>query len=157
MRERVPLVFMAVSVAATLALGGAIAYQFAHQERSTAVQQAAAPLQPATGGVKAQTHASSGNPTSGSAAPSGSPVAHTSSSSPSGGAGTKSSSSGSHSTRAASSQQVVRHHGGITAGGIYDETGRIAASVERDPVRSYFSLVELEGGVHGRRPRLLAC
>jgi hypothetical protein len=30
MRERVPLVFMAVSVAATLALGGAIADQFAH-------------------------------------------------------------------------------------------------------------------------------
>src|SRR6266513_1684034 len=109
MRERVPLVFMAVSVAATLALGGAIAYQFGHQQRSTALQQA-------TGGVKAQTHASLGNPTSGSAAPSGSPVAHTSSSSPSGGAGTKSSSSGSHSTRAASSQQVVRHHGVITVG-----------------------------------------
>ena len=157
MRERVPLVFMAVSVAATLALGGAIAYQFAHQQRSTAVQQAAAPLQPATGGVKAQTHASSGNPTSGSAAPSGSPVAHTNSSSPSGGAGTKSSSSGSHSTGAASSQQVVRHHGVITVGGIYDETGPIDATVERDTVRSYFNLVNSEGGVNGYKLRLIDC
>ena len=61
MRQRVPLVFMAVSVAATLALGGAIAYQFAHQQRSTAVQQAAAPLQPATGGVKAQTRNGEGD------------------------------------------------------------------------------------------------
>src|SRR5947208_3308606 len=157
MRERVPLVFMAVSVAATLALGGAIAYQFAHQQRSTAVQQAAAPLQPATGGVKAQTHASSGNPTSGSAAPSGSPVAHTSSSSPSGGAGTKSSSSGSHSTRAASSQQVLRHHGVITVGGIYDETGPIDATVERDTVRSYFNLVNSQGGVNGYKFQLIDC
>src|SRR5712675_3629831 len=97
MRERVPLVFMAVSVAATLALGGAIAYQFAHQHRTAALQQAATPLQPTTGGVKGQTHVSSGNPTSGSVAPSGGPVAHKSSSSPSRSAGTKSSTSRSHS------------------------------------------------------------
>src|SRR2546423_8633910 len=157
MRERVPLVFMAVSVAAALALGGAIAYQFAHQQRTAAVQQAATPLQPATGGVKGQTHASSGNPTSGSAAPSGSPVAHTSSSSPSASPGTKSSSSSSHSTGAASSQRVVRHHGVITVGGIYDETGPIDATVERDTVRSYFNLVNSEGGVNGYKLRLIDC
>ena len=46
MRERVPLVFMAVSVAATLALGGAIAYQFAHQQRTdeTLEMDSTAPL-----------------------------------------------------------------------------------------------------------------
>ena len=39
MRERVALVFMTVSVAATLALGGAIAYEFAHPGHATALQQ----------------------------------------------------------------------------------------------------------------------
>ena len=51
MRERVPLVFMTLSVAATLALGGAIAYEFAHQHRTAAaLQPAATPLQQATEG-----------------------------------------------------------------------------------------------------------
>jgi FlaG/FlaF family flagellin (archaellin) len=79
MRERVPLVFMTVSVAATLALGGAIAYEFAHPSHTTAAQPAAASttLQPTTGAVKGKTH-SSGSPansSSGSVVASGSPTA----------------------------------------------------------------------------------
>ena len=161
MRERVPLVFMTLSIAATLALGGAIAYEFAHQHRTAALQPAATPLQQATGGVKGQTHVASGSPTSGSAASSsGSPIAQKSSSSSSGGTAAKSSSSGSrsgsHSTGTSSAPQVT-HHGVITVGGIYDETGPIDATVERDTVRSYFNLVNSQGGVNGYKLRLIDC
>ena len=54
MRERVALVFMTVSVAATLALGGAIAYEFAHPGHATALQPAATPVQPATGAAESK-------------------------------------------------------------------------------------------------------
>jgi uncharacterized membrane protein YgcG len=68
MRERVALVFISVSIAATLALGGAIAYEFAHPGHAAALQPATTPVQPATGAVKGQTH-SSGGPTAVSVVP----------------------------------------------------------------------------------------
>jgi branched-chain amino acid transport system substrate-binding protein len=162
MRQRVPLVFMALSVAATLALGGAIAYEFAHQHRAAAAQPAATPLQSSTGAVKGQSYTSSSKPTSGSAAASSSPVTSKgSSSSSSGRRSTQGSGSSSRSTGTASSrpssQRVVRHHGVITVGGIYDETGPIDATVERDTVRSYFDLVNSQGGVNGYKLRLIDC
>jgi branched-chain amino acid transport system substrate-binding protein len=159
MRERVALVFMTVSVAATLALGGAIAYEFAHPGHASAVQPAAAPVQPAAAGaVSGQAHSSS-KPTAASAAPRSSPVAASGSSSSSG--STKSTHSGSRSSGGSSgkpsSAPVVPHHGVITVGGIYDETGPIDATVERDTVRSYFDLVNSQGGVNGYKLRLLDC
>src|SRR5437588_9146124 len=159
MRERVPLVFMTLSVVATLGLAGAIAYEFAHQSRTTTVQPAATTLQSTTGAVKGQTHASSGNPTSGSAAASSGQAAPKGSSS-SKSASTKSPSSSSSSTGAARSKQsprAVAGHGVITVGGIYDETGPIDATVERDTVRSYFDLVNSQGGVNGYKLRLIDC
>ena len=54
-------------------------------------------------------------------------------------------------------QRVVQHHGVITVGGIYDETGPIDATVERDTVRSYFDLVNSQGGVNGYKLRLIDC
>src|SRR5947199_10802354 len=42
MRERVALVFMTLNVAATLALGGAIAYDFAHHGSGSSAQPTAA-------------------------------------------------------------------------------------------------------------------
>src|SRR6266566_2328500 len=161
MRERVALVFMTLSIAATLGLGGAIAYEFAHQGHATALQPAATPVQPATGAVKGQAHTSS-KPTVVSAGASSGPAAGKGSSSPSRSrsTSTKVRHSGSRSTRGASSkpsaQQVV-HHGVITVGGIYDETGPIDATVERDTVRSYFDLVNSQGGVNGYKLRLLDC
>src|ERR1700756_600989 len=156
MRERVALVFMTVSVAATLALGGAIAYEFAHPGHATALQRAATPVQQATGAVKGQAH-TSGKPTVAPAKASGSPAAaNRSSSSSSRSTGTKVTHSGSHSgsgstakASAKPSAPPVVHHGVITVGGIYDETGPIDATVERDTVRSYFDLVNSQGGVNG--------
>src|SRR5581483_72667 len=45
----------------------------------------------------------------------------------------------------------------ITVGGIFDETGPVDATVERDVVRSYFNAVNAAGGVKGRKLRLLDC
>src|SRR5207244_2401326 len=149
-----------------LALGGAIAYVFAHQHRAAAAQPIATPSQSPTDAVKGQSYSSSGKPSSGSAAASGSPVASKGSSSPSSGSKSthRSSSSPSPSSRSTggassrpSSQRVVRHHGVITVGGIYDETGPIDATVERDTVRSNFDLVNSQGGVNGYKLRLLDC
>ena len=47
--------------------------------------------------------------------------------------------------------------GVITVGGIYDETGPIDATVERDTVRSYFNLVNAQGGVNGYKFQLIDC
>ena len=47
--------------------------------------------------------------------------------------------------------------GVITVGGIYDETGPIDATVERDTVRSYFNLVNAQGGVNGHKLQLIDC
>jgi len=42
-------------------------------------------------------------------------------------------------------------------GGIYDETGPFDATVERDTVRSYFNMVNAQGGVNGYKFQLLDC
>ncbi|HLX32710.1 MAG TPA: ABC transporter substrate-binding protein [Gaiellaceae bacterium] len=49
------------------------------------------------------------------------------------------------------------NRGVITVGGIYDETGPIDATVERDTVRSYFDLVNSQGGVDGYKFQLIDC
>jgi ABC-type branched-subunit amino acid transport system substrate-binding protein len=49
------------------------------------------------------------------------------------------------------------NRGVITVGGIYDETGPVDATVERDTVRSYFNLVNSQGGVNGYKFQLLDC
>jgi len=144
MRERVAIVFLTLSVMATLGLGGAVAYAFSH--RGTAAV--------ATGGVEGQTYAST--------TPSGAPSGGTKSSSgrkstagvPVSGGGS-SSPTGKPSSTASPAQGVNR--GVITVGGIYDETGPVDATVERDTVRSYFNLVNAQGGVNGYKFRLIDC
>src|SRR5689334_9366953 len=64
MRERLAIVFMTANVMATLVLGGAIAYDFAHKGSAT--------VQPTAGAVAGQAYTSSPNSSSGTAAPSGS-------------------------------------------------------------------------------------
>src|SRR5439155_27175828 len=72
MRERVAIVFMTLNVMATLALGGAIAYDFAHRGGATTVQ-------PATAEVAGQAYTTtsaggSGTGTPSSGATSGTPA-----------------------------------------------------------------------------------
>lgn len=73
-----------------------------------------------------------------------------------GSAAVKSSGATSKTSNTSSPQQGV-NHGLITVGGIYDETGPIDATVERDTVRSYFNLVNSQGGVNGYKFQLIDC
>jgi len=145
MKERVAIVFLTLSVAATLGLGGAVAYAFTH--RGTATVQA--------GGAQGQTYAT----TSSSPAAVGGSKASGGGRSVSGvptSAGGSSSRTGTPSSSPSAAQGV--HKGGvITVGGIYDETGPVDATVERDTVRSYFDLVNAQGGVNGYTFRLVDC
>src|SRR6266478_9466849 len=63
MRERVAIVFMTLNVMATLALGGAIAYDFGHRGGATT-------LQPTTAAVAGQAYTSSPGSGSGTGTPS---------------------------------------------------------------------------------------
>jgi branched-chain amino acid transport system substrate-binding protein len=184
MRERVAIVFMTLNVVATLAFGGAIAYDFSHKGHAST-------LQPATGAVAGQSYTSSpdsaGTPSSGAvaAAPipssASAPVTPTQSSvksvtprasSTKASSGTKpaktaktstptktsSGGSGAAATTTTQSTQPAASKGGvITVGGIYDETGPVDATVERDTVRSYFDLVNAQGGVNGYKFQLIDC
>ncbi|HET7450901.1 MAG TPA: ABC transporter substrate-binding protein [Gaiellaceae bacterium] len=195
MRERVAIVFMTLNVVATLALGGAIAYEFGHPGHATA-------FEPAAVGVAGESYASpatgsgTGTPSSalatGAPAPSGgstpatpvasneartptspaasggaksSPAVKTSSGTkPSPGAkpsaGTKPSAGIGGSTATTPAQggdQPAAPGAPITVGGIYDETGPVDATVERDTVRSYFNLVNAQGGVNGHKLQLIDC
>jgi ABC-type branched-subunit amino acid transport system substrate-binding protein len=201
MSERVAIVFMTLSVVATLAMGGAIAYEFAHTGHTTTTEAA-------TAGVAGQSYTSapssgdsgtatpSSDVTSGASAPSngsapvvnnGAPATSGGSSTPSGAhssptaktsAPAKTSPHGSPTTTPAGTTTTSTGSGGattttattttqsggpapaggvITVGGIYDETGPIDATVERDTVRSYFNLVNAHGGVNGHKLQLLDC
>jgi len=193
MRERVAIIFMTLNVMATLALGGAIAYDFSHRGGSRTAQ-------PGTAAVAGQSYTSSPVSNSGSGTPpssgaaSGTPTPASSGSTPSGqvlssgptssvhtgsggkaksgvkaSSGTPSSSGGSNNssggkgsaasnpTSTTQSPAAGVNHGVITVGGIYDETGPIDATVERDTVRSYFNLVNAQGGVNGYKFQLIDC
>jgi branched-chain amino acid transport system substrate-binding protein len=174
MKERVAIVFMTVNVMATLALGAAIAYDFGHRGGG------AATAQPATAAVAGQSYTSPSGSSSGTGTPSSAATSGTAAPPTSGGtsgapATSQSASSGSHTAApvtkgsagkassgpgpsgTASSPQQGVDHGVITVGGIYDETGPIDATVERDTVRSYFDMVNQAGGVNGYKFQLIDC
>ena len=48
-------------------------------------------------------------------------------------------------------------NGVITVGGIFDETGPVDSTVERDVVRAYFNKINDSGGVNGYKLRLIDC
>jgi branched-chain amino acid transport system substrate-binding protein len=160
MRERVLIVFLTVAIVTTLGLGGVVAYRFAHPTYDrTALQTAgpetggpitgtsaiADPATPAPGGAASSTGVSGAPGGSGSAAASGGGAA----------AGV----THGHAAAPAPLPPVASGVSGgvITVGGIFDETGPLDATVQRDTVRSYFNQVNAAGGVNGYRLRLVDC
>src|SRR5581483_5037909 len=136
-RERIAIVFMTVSVIATLALGGAVIHEL-NRKPSTVVANGA--LGSATGVAPGAATAGS----AGSAGSAGQTVAH--------------GANGGASTPAGQlSSAAVAAGGVITVGGVYDETGPFDATVERDTVKSYFNKVNDAGGVNGHKFQLLDC
>jgi ABC-type branched-subunit amino acid transport system substrate-binding protein len=183
MRERVAIVFMTVNVIATLAFGAAIAYDFSHRgggtpqpaDAAVAGQSYTAPAAGSSGTATPSSGATSGTPTPSStgstpvAQPTSAPRGNTASSgkstqgkaskaAPATSSGhTSSGGSGSAQTSTTQTPQQAVNHGVVTVGGIYDETGPIDATVERDTVRSYFNMVNAQGGVNGYKFQLIDC
>jgi branched-chain amino acid transport system substrate-binding protein len=195
-RERVAIVFMTMSVIATLILGGALIAQLGHPERRVTELNAAAPgtgisagepIPADSAGAAGTTDTTFGGATAGSAggstsasSPSGARTA-TTSGTRTGAAGTAKSPTQAAGTKSGGTQTAPGKAAGaapatgavndpgpdnpeqgvasdfITVGGIYDETGPVDATVERDTVRSYFNQVNAAGGVKGRKLRLLDC
>lgn len=76
-----------------------------------------------------------------------------------GGGGSNTTSTGGRSTAALATSQAASgvSHDSITVGGIFDMTGPVDSSVERDTVRAYFNKVNAAGGVNGRKLQLTYC
>jgi branched-chain amino acid transport system substrate-binding protein len=195
-RERIAIVFMTLSVVATLVLGGALAAQLGHPKDqvvqagaaaasspdgvSAGDQSAAAPTDtgaatdatggPATAagqanssGTGAKTGAGSTTAAAGKGAATGGKTTATTragsgpAASAAGAAPSTPAAPGAVGDKGPDSPDEGVSGDFITVGGIYDETGPVDATVERDTVRSYFNQVNAAGGVKGRKLRLLDC
>jgi len=147
-RERIAIVFMTISAVMTLILGIAVAYQVGHP-RSEVVSTQSASNTGSSEVASGDTSTSSGGGgstagTSGTAATAGRTV-------------TTGGGSSGGSTSNVSNASVGVSKGVITVGGIYDETGPVDATTERDTVRSYFNMVNAQGGVNGYKLQLIDC
>ena len=151
MRDRVAVIFMTLSVVATLILGGAVIHELGRPASSQLVSGTLAPGQASAGadtsGASASAGVSGGAASAGSAGSAATP-GHTVTV---GGTG------GSSASGNLSSAPAVAAGGMVTVGGIYDETGPFDATVERDTVRSYFDMVNAQGGVNGYKFQLVEC
>jgi branched-chain amino acid transport system substrate-binding protein len=147
-RERTVIVLTTVSLLATVGLGSAAAYSLTHAAAPTVTFQAGSAV---VGGAAAATAA----PSAGSA-----PAAAANAAAP-GGAGTTTTtgggSGGSAPVPGVNNAQNFVHNGLITVGGIFDESGPLDATVERDTVRAYFNQVNAAGGVNGNKLQLIDC
>jgi branched-chain amino acid transport system substrate-binding protein len=168
MRERVLIVFLTAAIVTTLGLGGVVAYRFAHPDaQSTSLRVVAPGTGDSPGAAAAPDAGSSAAP--GGAGGQGAPPG-------TGSTGSTGSTGGSAGTAAAGGPAAATGHGRaggplplpagpapgvsggvITVGGIFDETGPLDATVQRDTVRSLFDQVNTAGGVNGYRLRLVDC
>ena len=146
-RQRIVVIFIVCSTIATLVLGGAVAYELGRRDANTTV--AAAGTSGATGARAKSSTASAGAAASGGAA-SPTDAGGAAAATPSGG-----SVSGGGGPGQAGTQVVTG--GTVVVGGLFDETGPVDATVERDTVRAYFNKINEAGGVSGKMLQLIDC
>jgi branched-chain amino acid transport system substrate-binding protein len=154
-KERVAIIFMTVSVIATVALGAAVAHELGRKSTSTVVGTAAG---------NAAAVVTPGADQAGGGGTSNQPAATGSSPTIASGPGATSANGAAPATGVVSApagqlsnSNIGVNNGLITVGGIYDETGPFDATVERDTVRAYFDKVNAAGGVNGYKFQLLDC
>jgi len=134
MREKIAIVVMSVSLLAAVGLGAAAGAKLGGNSVATTVQGETI------------------------TAPSGSAVAGTQGTQGTQGtAGHTVETGTSASSGKLSTSSVGVEKGVITVGGIYDETGPVDSTVERDTVRAYFNKINDSGGVNGYKFRLIDC
>jgi branched-chain amino acid transport system substrate-binding protein len=151
-RERTVIVLVTVALLATLGLGSAAAYALTHPTSTTV------PVQNG-GGAIAATGATPGAGDAATAAPSGTAGPTSNGGSGSNASTTTTSGGGSSSSGGGGVNNSTNfiHNGLITVGGIFDETGALDATVERDTVRAYFDEINAAGGVNGQKLQLIDC
>jgi branched-chain amino acid transport system substrate-binding protein len=166
MRERVVIVFLTVAIVTTLGLGGVVAYRFAHPvSESTAVRVVApgagdAPDSAAAPdpGSAAAPGASGGGSSAGRSGSTGAGGSSGAAAAPGGAAAAATGHGRAGAPLPPPARPAPGVSGGvITVGGIFDETGPLDATVQRDTVRSLFDQVNAAGGVNGYRLRLIDC
>jgi len=133
-RERVAIAFLALSLGIGSVLAVLTVRSFTQPQGTLAASSA-----PGADVSASQAGAAVGTAT-GAAAATGS--------APGGGGGSAASAS-----QAASGVSAGR----IVVGGIFDMTGPVDSSVERDTVKSYFQKVNLSGGINGRQLQMVDC
>ena len=150
-RERIAIIFMTLSAVMTLILGVAVAYEVGHhgtevvsQTQASGTESTGTGTDTSGGSTTTSGTTTTTTGTSGTAATAGRTV--TTGGGSSGGA-----------TSTASNASVGVSGSVITVGGIYDETGPVDATTERDTVRSYFNMVNAQGGVNGHKLQLIDC
>lgn len=151
--ERVAIAFVGASVVATLGLGGAVAFELGSRSTSSGGQPVAAAPAGGDTGTPTPGAAESAAPGAAATAAAGTTVSSGSNqaSSSGGGSNTRTGASG------LSTAPIGVSHGVITVGGMYDETGVLDSTVERDTVRAYFNQVNAAGGVNGYKFQLIDC
>ena len=138
-REKIAVAFFASALTAGAILGFATARSFA----SNSTQAGYLSTAPASGGATAAGQGGTG-PANGTTSP---------------GATSGGSSAAAAAAAAASANQAASGVSGSTilVGGIFDMTGPVDSSVERDVVRAYFAKVNAEGGINGRKIVMVYC
>ncbi|GAC1331311.1 MAG: hypothetical protein NVSMB17_09320 [Candidatus Dormibacteria bacterium] len=159
-RERVAIVFITAAIVISAVAGTAAVVSFNQKPTATALN--GGPLTDAPGVTVGDVSGDTSPGSPSSAAPSGSTGG--SATGGSGGSKTTTSSGGKAGATAArggalSTSQADSGVSGdkIVVGGIFDETGAVDSTVERDTVRAYFSKINAQGGINGRRLSLIDC
>ncbi|MFN2466441.1 MAG: ABC transporter substrate-binding protein [Candidatus Dormibacteria bacterium] len=149
-RERVAIVFITAAVVFSGVFGVATVIAFNHAKAVGTNGGAVGIATDTTGTDATGDAAGASTPGAGAAGPSG------------GGSTSKRTGGGSTASASRSSLATSQAESGVTKDkisvqGIFDETGAVDSSVERDTVRAYFNKVNAAGGVNGRRLELLDC
>ncbi|HEY2702771.1 MAG TPA: ABC transporter substrate-binding protein [Candidatus Dormibacteraeota bacterium] len=163
LRERVVVVFLTVAIVTTLGLGGVVAWRFAHPVYDRTALRMIPPGTGDTSGTAAPQDPVTGTPggSTGSTGSTGATAPGVQGPVAGPGTGTGAATGGTHArpgTPVPAAGAAAGVSGGvITVGGIFDETGPLDATVQRDTVRAYFNQVNATGGVNGYRFRLVDC
>jgi ABC-type branched-subunit amino acid transport system substrate-binding protein len=139
-RDRVAVTFITLSVVVGSILG--IATVRSYTQPQSTLQAATGPSQ---GSVAGATSGGSGAPAGGGAA----------ATSGGGGGGAPGGAGGGGASANQAASGVSRDK--IVVGGIFDMTGPVDSSVERDTVKSYFQKVNAAGGINGRQLQMIDC
>lgn len=137
-RERMVTVLVTVSVLATVGLGTAAAYTL-------------------VGGPPAAVRLEAGTAPNGAPQVAGAPSGSAAPGATQGPGGATTTTTPGGSRPSVNNTQNFIHNGVLTVGGIFDETGPLDATVERDTVRAYFNQVNARGGVNGYKLQLIDC